>query len=161
MNANESPHELQVLQMVADGSPGGGTAHVLQILRGLRATCSFGLVTQKDSYMLEETRSMGIPSFGVDFFRSRLDPSVAVRLRRIAGEYGAQVVHLHGGRAAFFHALAFASAPAVYTVHGYHFLPKRLIVRWLALQAELLATRRARSLIFESFHDMRVARDHG
>jgi glycosyltransferase involved in cell wall biosynthesis len=161
MADNAARHDIRVLQIVADGSPGGGTTHVLQILRGLRGKCSFGLVTQRDSYMLDEARSLGIPSFGVDFFRSRLDPQVPLSLHRIAGEYGAQVVHLHGGRAAFFYALAFAGAPAVYTVHGYHFLPKKPILRWLALRAERLATRRARSLIFVSFHDARVAKDHG
>ena len=111
MAENAVRHDIRVLQIVADGSPGGGTTHVLQILRGLRNRCSFGLVTQRDSYMLDEARSLGIPSFGVDFFHSRLDPRVPLNLRRIAGEYGARVVHLHGGRAAFFYALAFAGAP--------------------------------------------------
>jgi glycosyltransferase involved in cell wall biosynthesis len=161
MAENAVRHDIRVLQIVADGSPGGGTTHVLQILRGLRNRCSFGLVTQRDSYMLDEARSLGIPSFGVDFFHSRLDPRVPLNLRRIAGEYGARVVHLHGGRAAFFYALAFAGAPAVYTVHGYHFLPKQPVLRWFALRAERLATRRARSLIFVSFYDARVARAHG
>ncbi len=161
MAGNEALRDIRVLQVVADGSPGGGTTHVLQILRGLRDSCSLGLVTQRGSYLLNQARSLGMPSFGLDFFRSRLDPLVPFRLRRIAGEYGAQVVHLHGGRAAFFYGLAFAGAPAVYTVHGYHFLPKKPILRWLALRAERLATRRTRSLIFESFYDARVARAHG
>jgi glycosyltransferase involved in cell wall biosynthesis len=161
MAYNEALRDIRVLQIVADGSPGGGTTHVLQILRGLRDRCSLGLVTQRDSYMFGEARGLGIPSFGVDFFRGRLDPRVPLRLRRITKEYGAQVVHLHGGRAAFFYALASADAPAVYSVHGYHFLPKQPTWRWFAMRAERLAARRAQGLIFVSFHDAQVAKAYG
>jgi glycosyltransferase involved in cell wall biosynthesis len=150
---------MRVLEIIADGNPGGGTTHVLQILRALRDSCSLGLVTQKDSYLLEEARGLGIPSFGVDFFRSRVDARVPLRLRRLVRDYSAQVVHLHGGRAAFFYGLAFARTPAVYTVHGYHFRHKRPIMRRLALSAERFAAGRADTLIFVSNHDLRAAKD--
>lgn len=135
--------------------------HILQILRGLRESCSVGLVTQRDSYLLNETRSLDVPTFGVDFFRSRLDPSVPFRLREIVREFGALVVHVHGGRAAFFYSLTRSNVPMVYTVHGYHFLHKNPVMRRLALSAERLAARCAEEVIFVSEHDARVAKAYG
>lgn len=152
---------MRVLEVVADGNPGGGTTHVLQILRGLQQNCSMGLVTQRDSYLSNETRSLGIPTFGVDFFRSRLDLRVPFRLRRIVREFGAQVVHVHGGRAGYFYSLAPVKVPFIYSVHGYHFLHKSSPMRRLALSAERLAARRAQRVIFESEYDSRVARTYG
>jgi glycosyltransferase involved in cell wall biosynthesis len=47
----------------------------------------------------------------------------------------------------------------VYTVHGYHFLHKAPPpVRWLALKAERVASRRADRVIFVSNHDAKIAR---
>ena len=49
----------------------------------------------------------------------------------------------------------------MYTVHGYHFLHKNPFpVRWLALQAERAASRRADRVIFVSHHDAKVAQAH-
>ncbi len=133
---------------------------MLQMLNGLRDTCSVGLVTQGDSYLLEEARSLEVSSFGVDFFRSRLDLRVPLQLRRIVREFGAQIVHVHGGRAAFFYSLAPVKVPFVYSVHGYHFLHKDPAPRRLALLAERLSSSRAFLTIFVSRHDARVARVH-
>lgn len=148
---------MRILQIVADGDPGGGTTHVLQILRGLGATFSLGLVTQANSYLFNEAQSLAIPGFGVNFFRSRLDPGVPVRLRRIVREFRPQLVHVHGGRAGFFYALASIRVPTVYTVHGYHFLYKSPGLRGLALSAERVTSRRMQYIIFVSEHDARVA----
>lgn len=156
-----SPWAIRVLLVIADGDPGGGTTHVLQLLRGLQGACCMGLVTQRGSYLLGEAHSLGVPTFGVDFFRSRLDPSVPLRLRRIVREFEAEVVHAHGGRAGFFYALARSDTPMVYTVHGYHFLHKGPITRWFAIGAEWMAACRAQAVIFVSEHDARVAREYG
>lgn len=153
--------KMRILQVVADGDPGGGTTHVLQILKGLSETYSLGLVTQKDSYLLNEGQRIGIPTYGVDFFRSRLDLRVPFQLHRIVREFGAQMVHAHGGRAAFFYSLAPSKVPFVYSVHGYHFLHKSPPVRRLALSAERAAARRAQRVVFESEHDSRIARVYG
>lgn len=123
--------------------------------------CSVGLVTQRDSYLLNEARGLGIPTFDAEFFRSRVDVRVPIRLRRVVREFEPQAVHAHGGRAAFFYALAAARPPLVYTVHGYHFLHKSPFARRLALSAERLACRRARELILVSEYDARVAKAHG
>lgn len=152
---------MRVLQVVADGSPGGGTTHVLQILRGLRDEVSLGLVTQRNSYLLREAKALGIPSFGIEFFRSRLDLGVPFSLARIVREFEPGVVHAHGGRGAFFCALARMKAPFVYTVHGYHFVNKFRLASWLALNAERLIARRAKEVVFESKYDARLAKEHG
>lgn len=148
---------MRILKVVADGGPGGGTTHVLQLLEGLRGTCSVGLVTQEGSYLLKEARALEVPSFGVDFFRSRLDLRIPLRLRRIVREFGAHIVHVHGGRAAFFYSLAHTRVPFVYSVHGYHFLHKGPVTRCLALLAERFSSSRAFLTIFVSRHDARIA----
>src|SRR3712207_2688788 len=139
---------MRILEIVADGAPGGGTTHVLQILRGLGGTDSLGLVTQANSYLFDEARSLGIECFGVDFFRSRVDARVPVKLHRFVRKFDPQLVHVHGSRAGFFHAGAATRVPTVYTVHGYHFLHKGpVFVRWLALNAERVANRRAKRVV--------------
>ena len=149
---------LKVLQVIADGSPGGGTTHVLQILRGLSSQCYFGLITQKDSYLLNEARALGIPCAGANFFGSRLDARVPFKLRRLVREFEPKVVHVHGNRAGFFYAPATTMVPTVYHVHGYHFVHRPPLSRWLAVNAERLAAFSARCIIWECDHDARVAR---
>lgn len=152
---------MQILQIVADGSPGGGTTHVLQVLRGLRGEFSMGLVTQRDSYLLNEARNIGVPVFEADFFRGRLDVRVPLRLRRIIRELKPRLVHAHGGRAAFFYSLMPQRPPYVYTVHSYHFRHKRSTVRRLALIAEYVASHRAAEAILVSRYDAQLAGSHG
>ncbi len=152
---------MRILQIVADGAPGGGTTHVVQILEGLREDYSLGLVTQRNSYLSSHAEALSVPVFGMDFFRNRLDPRAPLRLRNFFRKFDPQLVHLHGGRAAFFAALASPDAPTIYSVHGYHFLHKNPVMRRLALNAERLAARRAREMVFVSEHDARIAKDHG
>jgi glycosyltransferase involved in cell wall biosynthesis len=153
---------MRVLQIVADGSPGGGTEHVLQVLRGLSNIYCLGLLTQENSYLLNQAQSLGIECFGVNFFRSRLDARVPLNLRRVIRKFGPEFVHVHGGRAGFFYALTSTNVSTVYTVHGYHFLHKSpFFIRKFALNAERMASRRAHRVIFVSKHDAEVARAYG
>jgi glycosyltransferase involved in cell wall biosynthesis len=153
---------VRVLEIMADGNPGGGTTHVLQILRGLGRAHSLGLVTQANSYLLNEARSLGIECFEADFFRSRLDFSTPVRLRQVVRKFSPELVHIHGGRAGFFYALAATKVPTIYTVHGYHFLHKSpLLARWLALNGERVASRSAERVVFVCNHDAKLAQAYG
>jgi glycosyltransferase involved in cell wall biosynthesis len=151
---------LKVLQIVADGSRGGGTTHVLQILRGLSNVCSFKLVAQRGSSLLNEAGDLGIPCADADFFSSRLDARVPLKLRHIVREFEPQVVHVHGGRAGFFHTLAATRKPTVYTVHGYHFVHKHPLFRWFAVRAERLVASSARNVILVANYDAAVARTY-
>src|SRR5215204_665001 len=98
--------DMRILQIVADGSPGGGASHVLDILGGLSNVYSLGLVTQANSYLLTKASSLGVECFGIDFFRSRLDARVPVNLREVVRKFRPQLLHIHGGRAGFFYTLA-------------------------------------------------------
>ena len=152
---------MQVLVIVADGSPGGGTTHVLQILKGLSDGASFELVTQVESYLLQEAQKLGIPCQGLDFFCSRLNPTIPIELRRICLRVQPRVVHVHGGRAGFFFSLACVNVPTLYTVHGLHLFQKPVMLRWFALKAERCIFQRATRIVFVSHYDAALAKELG
>ena len=152
---------MRVLEIVADGSPGGGTTHVLQILKGLPDGTSFDLVAQAGSYLLQEAKKLEVSCHGLDFFHSRLNPVIPIQLRRICSSVQPHMVHVHGGRAGFFYALAHTDLPTLYTVHGFHLLQKHFVLRWFALQAERYIFQRAKKIVFVSQYDAALARSLG
>jgi glycosyltransferase involved in cell wall biosynthesis len=152
---------MRVLEIVADGSPGGGTTHVLQILKGLHDFTSLELVAQAGSYLLREANNLGVSCHGVNFFDSRLNPAIPIQLRRICSSVQPHVVHVHGNRAGFFYALAHTDLPTLYTVHGFHLLQKRFVLRWFALQAERYIFQRAKKIVFVSQYDVALAKSLG
>ncbi len=153
---------MRVLEIVADGSLGGGTTHVLQILKGLQSpTLCFALVTQSESYLHQEAQNLGIPCHGLNFFYSRLNPAIPIELRRICSRTQPHVIHAHGARAAFFLALARIKIPVLYTIHGFHFFQKPRVFRWLALQVERYIFKRASRIIFVSQYDLTCAKNMG
>ncbi|WHZ20903.1 MAG: hypothetical protein OJF47_000015 [Nitrospira sp.] len=151
---------MRVLEIIASGDVGGGTNHVLQILRGLKNSFSLHLVTQRDSYLFRKAEEIGVPSSALDFFSGRLDLRVPFRLREVLGLVRPHVIHVHGGRAAFFLALSGSVVPSIYTVHGFHFVHKPFPSRWLAIGAERLALNRANHVIFVSQFDQNLAKTY-
>jgi len=151
---------MRVLQMMADGSPGGGSTHLLQILSGFKKFFPFGLVTQKESYLEAESRKLEIPTFGVKFFRSRIDPVVPFQIRQIVNEFNPDLVHVHGSRAGFGYLMSGVKTPMVYTVHGHHFPHKNILMRWFAIKAERRICRLATHVIFVCRHDLLIAETH-
>ena len=149
---------MRVLQIVADGNPGGGTTHVLQILRGFRSTHSMGLITQSQSYLFHQAKELDIPSYGLHFFPSRVNLAVSFRLNRIYSEWKPDLIHVHGGRAGLFHTITGTTVPTVYAVHGFHFVHKPIGIRWLATFIEGFIISRANRIIFESEYDANLAR---
>jgi glycosyltransferase involved in cell wall biosynthesis len=155
---------MRILQLIADGRPGGGTTHVLSLMRdlmGLEHEVHF--VSQQDSYILRQAREMGAHAQGVNFFFSRLDARVPLRLSRIVRHVRPDLIHAHGSRAGFFLSCSGARdlAPVVYTVHGYHFPHKPSWVRPLAWLAERKATRMASELVLVSDHDRMICERFG
>lgn len=150
---------MRVLQIVADGKPGGGTTHVLQILKGLRHAVSFQLITEEQSYLMKEAGALGIPCQGLRFFISRLNLALPFQLRALVMALQPDLVHVHGGRAGFFFALSLLKIPMIYTVHGFHFIEKSPRIRWMALLAERWNFRRACHSIFVSKYDVALAED--
>ncbi|MDR4483455.1 MAG: glycosyltransferase [Nitrospirales bacterium] len=148
---------MRVLQIVADGKPGGGTTHVLQILKGLRHAVSFQLITEDQSYLMKEAGALGIPCQGLRFFISRFNLAIPFQLRALVMALRPDLVHVHGGRAGFFFALSLLKIPMVYTVHGFHFIEKSPRIRWMALTAERWNLRHACHSIFVSKYDVALA----
>ncbi len=148
---------MRVLQIVADGKPGGGTTHVLQILKGLRHTVSFHLITEEQSYLMKEAGALGIPCQGLHFFKSRFNIALPFQLRALVAALQPDLVHVHGGRAGFFFTVSLLKTPMVYTVHGFHFIEKSPRIRRMALMAERWNLRRACHAVFVSKYDVVLA----
>ena len=154
---------MRIQHIIADGAPGGGTTMVLSLAEGLlRRGEDVSLVTQSDSYAVEQARSMGIAAFGVNFFVSRLDPRVPFRLARIVRAVQPHLVHAHGLRAGFFFSFVAPrvhGVPVAYTVHGYHFQGKPWGLRHLAARAERRVSSRVGVTLHVSAADRNLAEE--
>lgn len=150
---------MRLLQAVADGELGGGTTHVLQLIEAIRAELpvEVHLVTQQASPAIEEAVRRGAVVHGIDFFRSRLDPRVWWRLRRLVADVRPDLIHAHGARAGLPMTRAAGAVPMVYSVRGYHFSHKPPLVRRLAIAAERRCHARADLTLFVADHDRQLA----
>ncbi|MCW5798250.1 MAG: glycosyltransferase [Nitrospira sp.] len=133
---------------------------MLQILQGFKHDATLALVTQRESYLVTKAREIGIPCFTLDFFAGRLNPRVPFGLHRILKSVQPQIVHVHGGRAAFFLALTGSAVPSVYTVHGFHFVYKSFPFRWFGREAERFILSYVNHVIFVSKFDQKLAQSH-
>lgn len=156
----------RVIQIVADGAPGGGTTAVLGLCEDLasRGAWEVHLITAPDSYADRQARQRGVEVHPLQFPSSRFDMSAPSRLRAIIDTIDAPLVHVHGGRAAHqfsFPPLRRLKGRLVYTVHGYHFRDKRQPLRFLAKLAEKEIARRVDHLCFVSNADRQIAVEEG
>jgi glycosyltransferase involved in cell wall biosynthesis len=157
---------VRLLQVVADGRPGGGTTHVLQLIEQLGPDWQgeIHLVSQSGSYALERAAALGVGSHGLDFMESgRFNPRTWRGVRRLIRELEPDLIHAHGARAALpLTAARTGSTPAlVYSVHGYHFPAKAGGVRSLAMLAERWCSARAEATVFVCEHDRTLAERFG
>lgn len=152
-----------VLQAVADGRLGGGTTHVLQLIETVRRELpvEVHLVSQAGSPALAEAKRRGAVVHGLDFFATRLDPRLWWRLRRLVAGLRPALVHAHGARAALPMTRAASRCKLLYSVHGYHFVGKRGILRQLAIRAERRCSASAELTVFVSEHDRALAMRFG
>ncbi len=129
---------MHILHCVADGHPGGGTAIVLSLCDNFRRRGhDISLVTQPGSYAFNEASRIGITVYGLNFFRSRIDPMTIIQLRRILKNGDPDILHAHGARAGLPSSLMGPrECPWLYSVHGYHFVYKHGPARRLARSAE-------------------------
>jgi glycosyltransferase involved in cell wall biosynthesis len=150
-----------ILQVVADGAPGGGTTAVLSLSKSLaNAGWQVSLATQADSYALEEAAKIGLRSHGLAFFPQRAAAAISRQLARIIYDESAEIIHVHGGRAmsAFcLPPLLRLAKPVIYTVHGYHFVHKTGAAKWAGWAAEFVMARRAKHMIFVGENDRKIA----
>jgi glycosyltransferase involved in cell wall biosynthesis len=149
---------MRILQFVADGAPGGGTNHVFQLLTGLGAEYECSLLTQQESYLADKATDAGIEVRTGDFFRSRVDPGSVRSLKQAIREYQPDLIHCHGGRAAFFKSFVFTKTPSVYTVHGFHFARKPTWARRMGWFGEYWTIRRTENMLFVCDYDRRLAK---
>lgn len=152
-------HRPRILEVVADGQVGGGTTHVLRLAAAVAADlpAEVHLVSQAGSEAISEGLELGLEVHGLDFWRSRLDPRLWLRLRALVHRLRPALIHAHGARAALPLTHLAHVAPLLYTVHGYHFTGKSGLTRRLALMAERRCSRAARTTIFVSAHDLETA----
>lgn len=152
----------QILQIVADGRPGGGTTAVLGLCDDLKQSGhSLALITDSRSYAAEAARNMGIDVIELPFFESRLDPRIAWKIGEAIRTRRPALVHAHGARAGL--PLSFfpqRGERRVYTVHGYHFIGKKGVAHRFARMAEMRIASRSNCGIFVSQADRDIAREN-
>jgi glycosyltransferase involved in cell wall biosynthesis len=153
---------MRILEAVADGVPGGGTAHVLQLIAAVRAhlPVEVHLVSQEGSPALAEARRLGAVAHGLDFFTSRFDPRLWLRLRALVRRLQPTLIHAHGARAGLPLA-TIAGGRLIYSVHGYHFVGKAWPARQLAIRAERHCSRQADLTLFVCASDRALAAEAG
>ena len=153
---------MKLLQVVADGTPGGGTTNVLALTEDLiNQGKHVVFCSQKDSYAIEQAKELGAETItNIDFFRSRVDRAVVQDLQLAAAAAHALIVHVHGGRAALAWIRGASDdqlARTCYTVRGYHFYRKPFPLRYLAKQAEKRISHRVRATVHVCQDDYNTA----
>jgi len=151
---------MKVLQIVADGSPGGGTTHVLQILSGLSASYEMGLISQPGSYLLEQADHLISSTGRADLFSLGSIPASLKSVQGTINLFQPDLIHVHGSRAAYFLSLLRTSIPKVYTVHGYHFLMQNIIRKLFQTNLERIAANRHDFIILVSQYDLSIAKNY-
>ncbi len=153
---------------MASAARGGGAAHLLDLLPALgRDGWDCEAAVGRDGPLGAELATLGIPVHHVDLMARRLAPVRALRLARLTARLAPDIVHLHGTRTAFFHAVGAAvrrgavwrdrreGPPVVYTVHGMAYRKDAgRIDRQVSLWAERVACRGAQAVISVSRADL-------
>jgi glycosyltransferase involved in cell wall biosynthesis len=147
----------RVLQCVADGAPGGGTHHVLQLLHGLKSSFTLGLVTQGGSYLAQQAAAGGIPCFQGEFFRRSANWRAPRAIAAAIKSFQPDLVHCHGGRVGFFRSWLSDGLPTVYTVHGLHYSHKGPVSRLVGRWAQRRTMRSASRVLFVCQYDQQIA----
>ena len=148
---------MKILQFVADGAPGGGTNHVMQLLTGLGADYENVLLTQDNTYLSRLAKSDGIKVIGGNFFRSRIDRDAVETVRKAIETVQPDLIHCHGGRAGFFRSFLSDVTPTAYTVHGFHHAQKSLMPKTMGWTGEYWTMRRMDHVFFVSDYDRQLA----
>lgn len=154
----------RVLQIIADGRPGGGTTVMLSLLEDIpkHGDVDLHLCTQKDSYLAIHAKKLGVTVHEADFFSTRFNLLLVLKLIRIIRDVNPILIHAHAARAALpavcARLLGGIKAKLLYTVHGYHFLKKPFGLRQLAALSEMFISRLADMIMFVCKYDQSIAR---
>jgi glycosyltransferase involved in cell wall biosynthesis len=150
----------QVLQVIGDGRPGGGTTAVLGLAQGLaQKGIPVTIASDRNSYVIRQARASGIPVFELDFSRRFKTPRITMALAQYLRTSPPTIVHAHGARAGLPVAMLTASLRIgmAYTVHGFHFRHKPPVTRYLAKTTERFCIRRSSITVFVSYNDAQIA----
>jgi len=150
-----------ILQVVADGRPGGGTTNVLALIEDLLADgWRVTLAVDAGSYAAARARALGAAVVEVSFFGLRRLATARRVLRRECARLRPDVLHLHGERAAAYALLAGLPGrqPSAMTVRGYHFARRRGPRRWLGALVEAAVSRRVDETVWVAAADRALAR---
>ena len=147
---------------MASAARGGGAVHLLHLLPALRrAGWDCEAAVGGDGPLGADLAALGVVVHPVELLGRRLAPLRAARLVRLTARLGPDVVHLHGTRAAFFHAAGAAVGrrgsrpPTVYTAHGLAYRKDAgRIERRVSRFAERVACRGADAVISVSQADL-------
>ena len=158
---------MRVLHVMASAARGGGATHCVDLLPALRrAGWDCEAAVGRDGPLGADLAALDIPVHHVDLMGRRLAPVRALRLARLTARLGPDIVHLHGTRTAFLHALGAALRPAarlrrragppvVYTAHGLAYRKEAgWIERQVSLWAERVACRGTEAVISVSRMDL-------
>lgn len=151
---------------MASGARGGGAAHLVDLLPELRRIgwdCQAAVGS--DGPLASDLEALGVPVHPLDLMGRRLRfgrVREAMRLVRTARRLQSDVVHIHGTRAAFFHAAARAAMregperpSVVYTAHGLAYRKEAWAgERVVSLLAERVACRGADAVMSVSRADL-------
>jgi glycosyltransferase involved in cell wall biosynthesis len=115
------PVPLRVLELLVSTGPGGGPAHVRDLLEGLpREEFAITVGAPPGGPYEAEFRSLGADFEPVR--ADRLSPAVLARVIAVARRRRAQIIHSHGKGAGLYGRIAapLVGAAAVHTFHGVH-----------------------------------------
>jgi len=152
-----SKSRRKVAFIVADGGLGGGTTHVLQLVKGLPDTYEISVVTEKNSHLAMAIQALGAAVYPVNLFGPLAATHGFLELISALRHFNPDIVHAHGSRAGFFAAIATAMTGkplSVYTNHGLHFSQKYGVQKLFGIAAERLTTGRAAAVIYVSQSDL-------
>ncbi|PHQ34286.1 glycosyltransferase [Rhodopirellula bahusiensis] len=148
---------MRILQIVADGSPGGGTTHVLQVLEHHSDLGDMILLTDAGSYLAKKSKSLGLNVIEERLMGSRLSRAPVQAIRQACRKVAPDIVHCHGGRACFHSSRSAHGLAQVYTVHGFHFAKKNTLPRLVGRLVERYCIGRSKFVIYVCHYDRQIA----
>jgi glycosyltransferase involved in cell wall biosynthesis len=158
----DAARTIDLLHVVGDGQPGGGTTVVLTLCREFaQLGYRVGIASQLGSYILDEAAAAGLTTIDLPFERRTSTPRLAHALRELVRHRKVGLLHAHGARAGLPAALARGyGTPLAYTVHGFHFPRKSAPGKLLGKAAERFCIARSDCAIFVGEGDLEIARAH-
>lgn len=148
----------RILQFVTDGTPGGGTTHVEQVVRGVHGKEYFvSLLTEGGSYLASRMRRFGVDVIEAPFMRKGSILKNIQAVRDVLSLHSPDLIHAHGGRSSFILQCAKPTCPVVYTVHGFHHRKLPFLKRTAGHYIQRNGIKVASHVVFVSNHDREVA----